>query len=127
MITILAMITSMEIILLTSMKVNLSTRSEKHCHCLVVKNLRHKHHKDFDVAIVIKVVMIIRQKSNKSEFNNCISTERETDGEFLGLVGLSLKNEAYQYFVAELFWLQVLICITIRLLLNKKKLYVEMC
>jgi len=43
MITILAMITSMEIILLTSMKVNLSTRSEKHCHCLVVKNLRHKH------------------------------------------------------------------------------------
>ena len=80
------------------------------------------------MAIVIKVVMIIRQESNKSEFNNCISTEeREIDGEFLGLVGLSLKNEAYQYFVAELFWLQVLICITIRLLLNKKKFYVEMC
>ena len=78
------------------------------------------------MAIVIKVVMIIRQKSNKSEFNNCISTEREIDGEFLGLVGLSLKNEAYQYFVAELFWLQVLICITIRLLLNKQKFYVEM-
>ena len=71
--------------------------------------------------------MIIRQENNKSEFNNCISTEREIDGEFLGIVGLSLKNEAYQYFVAELFWLQVLICITIRLLLNKKKFYVEMC
>jgi len=70
-------------------------RSEKHCRRLVVKNLCHKHliiTRLLIVAIVIKVVMIIRQKSNKSEFNNCISTEREIDGEFLGLVGLSLKK-----------------------------------
>merc|ERR550532_240059 len=90
-------------------------RSEKHCRRL---RLRRKHliiTRLLIVAIVIKVVMIIRQKSNnKSEFNNCISTEREIDGRLLGIVGLSLKNEAYQYFVAELFWLQVLICITIR-------------
>jgi len=96
MITIPAMITSMEIISLTSMKVNLNKRSEKHCRRLVVKNLRHKHliiTRLLIVAIVIKVVMIIRQKSNnKSEFNNCISTEREIDGRFLGIVGLSLKK-----------------------------------
>merc|ERR1712210_223272 len=77
-------------------------RSEKHCRRLVVKNLCHKHliiTRLLILAIVIKVVMIIRQKSNKSEFNNCIYTQREKDGEFLGIVGLSLKNEAYQYFV----------------------------
>jgi len=46
MITILVMIPSMEIIWLTSMKVNLNTRSEKHCRRLVVKNLCHKHLND---------------------------------------------------------------------------------
>jgi hypothetical protein len=31
------------------------------------------------LLIVIKVVMIITRKQQKSEFNNCISTETETE------------------------------------------------
>ena len=82
-------------------------RIDEHCRCLVVKNLCHnKQHlivmvmiRLSVVTIVIKAVMIImivpsQESNNKSEFNNCISTERE----FLGSVGLSLKNAAYQYF-----------------------------
>jgi len=56
-------------------------------HCLVVKHLCHKHLiimmvmvRLLVVIIVIKVVKIImivpsQESNNKSEFNNCISTE----------------------------------------------------
>jgi len=85
MITILAKITLMVIIWLTSMRVNLDMTRKK--HCLVVKHLCHKHQiimmvmvTLLVVIIAIKVVKIIitvpsQESNNKSEINNCISTE----------------------------------------------------
>jgi len=88
MITILAKITLMVIILLTSMRVNLDMTRKK--YCLVVKNPWHKHHAIMMVMVtllvviivikVVKIIMIVpsQESNNKSEFNNCISTETES-------------------------------------------------
>ena len=85
MIIILVKITLMVIIWLTSMRVNLDMTRKK--HCLVVKNPCHKHHAIMMVMVtlvvviivimVVKIIMIVPspESNNKSEFNNCISTE----------------------------------------------------
>merc|ERR1712037_1097072 len=53
-------------------------KTEKHCRCLVVKILYHKHLIVTRLlTTVIQVVKIITRKQQKSEFNNYISTERQ--------------------------------------------------
>jgi len=93
----LVMITSMMIIWLKSTKVNLNTRKALPLPCCQ-KSLSQAsdYHKAFDNC---NQGGEDNHKKATEKVNSIIAfLQRDRDGEFLGIVGLSLKNAAYQYF-----------------------------